>query len=207
MQLATKETVYLIPIHWEDLLKKTTSNTNWKNLSDILNNVSIIKVGFDLPNDILVAKEVMPKIHINMAGWFDLKMFWDKKLDDFTNFEFPFDDGETLSKSVKHMVQLCFKKPLGKLETFSNWKHRSLNEDQEEYAALDALCPVLIFELLHTQLGEEFETHDIRYQHVELCYAHKLHLIRQQKQGRKKVVPQVRRTPHALKLKENARML
>lgn len=144
IQLATRDTVYMIPVHeTTDRPQETFGAENLSKLTDVLNDVNILKVGFALTDDIeLIRNNVLKDIKLSMAGWLDLQLLWGKG----TNFDKSFKDvfleikfhttngreldDRGLTPSLCHLVYVFLGKPLSK-NTESKWLLRPLSKEQE----------------------------------------------------------------------------
>ncbi|XP_015124097.1 exonuclease mut-7 homolog [Diachasma alloeum] len=162
IQIATENAVFILDV---TTLRPDNSEI-WKQLSvRLLEDKSIVKIGFGLTHDITMFKESLPalgEIRGGQAGFLDLHHLWHKLVREY-KLEFPFRgdqnfNGESLSK----LVEITLGNRLNKTDQFSNWERRPLREGQIVYAALDAYCLLEVWDALAVMcLGREIPLFEI----------------------------------------------
>uniref|UniRef100_A0A8D9A1M8 Exonuclease mut-7 homolog n=1 Tax=Cacopsylla melanoneura TaxID=428564 RepID=A0A8D9A1M8_9HEMI len=153
LQIATRERVYILDIL--SLSKLPKFNDLCLELELILfANDDLLKIGFNLMPDVNIIKTCLPfseSVSFNERSYLDLQLLWSKLLAE-TNIQFPYKEEHPVvgSQSLSTLVYKCFGKHLNKQDQFSNWENRPLRESQVQYAALDALCLVQVYDVLAT---------------------------------------------------------
>uniref|UniRef100_A0A1B0G7H2 3'-5' exonuclease domain-containing protein n=1 Tax=Glossina morsitans morsitans TaxID=37546 RepID=A0A1B0G7H2_GLOMM len=145
LQLSTAEKVFLV-----DCLSAQLDDRLWKLLgSKIFNNLEILKVGFSLDQDIRMLHKTLP-LQLNLQAtscYLDMRDLW-HRLKHMPIIKFPYDQQTLGGESLSVLTELCLGKKLDKSNQFSNWANRPLRRDQLIYAALDAHCLILIYQVI-----------------------------------------------------------
>ncbi|XP_063986238.1 exonuclease mut-7 homolog isoform X2 [Diachasmimorpha longicaudata] len=149
IQVATENAVFILDV---TTLRPDNSQI-WKQLSlRLLEDKSIVKIGFGLTQDLAMFKESLSDLGDTVkggqAGFLDLHHLWNKLVREY-KVEFPFEgdqnfNGESLSK----LVEITLGNRLNKNDQFSNWERRPLRESQIVYAALDAYCLLEVWDAI-----------------------------------------------------------
>lgn len=100
----------------------------YKPLFDLLEEGTIIKIGFSVSNDL---SSLRKNVNFEPNGFVDLQH--EARI---LGFE---------SLSLQKIYALLFKKKISKRQRLSNWEATKLTDAQENYAALDAWCCLRIY--------------------------------------------------------------
>uniref|UniRef100_A0A1A9X004 3'-5' exonuclease domain-containing protein n=1 Tax=Glossina brevipalpis TaxID=37001 RepID=A0A1A9X004_9MUSC len=145
LQLSTAEKVFLV-----DCLSPRLDCRLWKLLgSKIFNNLEILKIGFSLDQDIRMLHKTLP-LQLNLQAtscYLDMRDLW-RRLKYMPAVKFPFEQQTLGGESLSVLTELCLGKKLDKSNQCSNWANRPLRRDQLIYAALDAHCLILIYQVI-----------------------------------------------------------
>lgn len=134
LQLATRGGAWLIDLL---TLGQTSPKALESFLSSFLHNENILKLGFAVNGDLDRISKTHPAIRgalqncgplLDIAGLANLRGI--------------------RTRSLSGICEVCLGKPLSKRVRMSNWEERPLSEAQTQYAALDALCLIPLFDLL-----------------------------------------------------------
>ncbi|XP_053950068.1 exonuclease mut-7 homolog [Anastrepha ludens] len=145
LQMATMDRVYLL-----DCLSSNLSNELWQQLGRrVFNNLEILKIGFSLHQDLRMLHKSLPlELNLNAKTcYLDLRELW-RRLKYLQIVKFPFECASNSGESLCTLTEICLGKKLDKSNQFSNWANRPLRHDQVIYAALDAHCLLLVYQVV-----------------------------------------------------------
>lgn len=162
IQIATKSCVFLFDVL---ALNDQQYTGLWTILAEnILDNNSVVKLGFGLENDMREIRASVPglgSIKFKGFGYLELFNLWKSALTRGVYMPYP---KPHVGEGLSSIVEQCFGMPLSKHEQCSNWENRPLRGTQIEYAALDAFVLLEaygVFEQMCLKMGRNFE---------DLCY-------------------------------------
>lgn len=166
LQLSTRDTCFLIRLNHIGLPKP---------IQEILENPSLLKVGVSIHDDFRNLRKVYD---LNPEGFIDLQNF----VKDFG----------IVDNSLSRIYAVLFGKRISKGQRLTNWEASELTAHQCDYAALDALSCIEIYERLRTEgfdpagspyLTDLVELARIQEEHAEQARIHALELRQQQQQA------------------------
>ncbi|KAF8795945.1 Exonuclease mut-7 like protein [Argiope bruennichi] len=155
MQIAVRDKVYILdmvylrdclaPEHWDGFMKNLFGNSN------------IIKLGCGIMNDVQMIIEDSKGTKGKKIGFthiLDMSVFYNK-LQDIYPDEIHEETREKKNIGLSKLCELILGLPLNKEERLCDWEKRPLAESQLEYAALDALCLVQMYDKLKLNAAEK----------------------------------------------------
>ncbi|CAD8188825.1 unnamed protein product [Paramecium pentaurelia] len=105
-------------------------------MSQLLENVEILKIGLSLKDDLKHTVNYLKLNNIIIRSIIELSTCF-KVL-----------EGDPKLRSLAYISEFYFKKKLSKYDTCSNWEYRPLRKAQIHYAALDAIASLQIFQIM-----------------------------------------------------------
>ncbi|ODN03320.1 Exonuclease mut-7 [Orchesella cincta] len=155
LQIAFESDTFIIDI-MSLKLNSTDDRTHWTALrKDYFENQRIMKLGFDVRNDVKMLIDTVPE-------WQEMNQTW-KSLVDFSNLKSVImkEDPSFFEKSAEgdesglsELVYRCLGKSLSKAEQMSDWEKRPMRESQLLYAAGDAYCLIEVYKSLRDRTVE-----------------------------------------------------
>ncbi|CAL8143621.1 unnamed protein product [Orchesella dallaii] len=157
LQIAFESDTFIVDIM--SLKQNTTEDrSHWTTLrKSYFENERIMKLGFDIRNDVKMLIDTVPE-------WREMNQTW-KSLVDLSNLKAVImkEDPSFFEKSAEvpgdesglsELVYRCLGKSLSKAEQMSDWEKRPLRESQLLYAAGDAYCLIEVYKTLVEQKVE-----------------------------------------------------
>ncbi|EDW80266.2 uncharacterized protein Dwil_GK21051 [Drosophila willistoni] len=147
LQLATSNQVYLI----DCLAHESILPEHWRLMgANIFNNTNIIKVGFSITCDLAMLQRSLPlQLRLQTAHhYLDLRTVWLELKKQKYGVELPFGNVNKVGEALTDLTLLCLGKKLNKSNQCSNWANRPLRREQILYAAIDARCLMLVYNIL-----------------------------------------------------------
>lgn len=147
-QIGTRNTAYLFDLKAREILQQF-----FIFLSRLFDDSRIIKVGMNFQIDLRDLRQQYPVGKWNTQCFFQIRNFLELMnlkplLKNTPPKAEPYGKKETgLEKIFRHVVGIG----LDKTQCISNWARRPLSEPQINYAAIDVICEVMIFESLMKQ--------------------------------------------------------
>ncbi|GBL77307.1 Exonuclease mut-7 [Araneus ventricosus] len=155
MQIAVRDKVYildmvylrdcLMPEHWDCFMKNLFGNNN------------IIKLGCGIMNDVQMIIDDSQGTKGKKIGFshiLDMSVFYKKLLEIYPD-EMHNEIREQKNIGLSRLCELILGLPLNKEERLCDWEERPLAESRLEYAALDALCLVQMYDKLKLIAAEK----------------------------------------------------
>ncbi|CAL1287022.1 unnamed protein product [Larinioides sclopetarius] len=155
MQIAVRDKVYildmvylrdcLMPEHWDSFMKNLFGNSN------------IIKLGCGIMIDVQMIIDDCQGTKGKKIGFthiLDMSLFYKKLLDIYPDERYD-EFREQNNIGLSKLCELILGLPLNKEERLCDWEKRPLAQSRLEYAALDALCLVQMFDKLKLNAAEK----------------------------------------------------
>ncbi|CAK79118.1 unnamed protein product (macronuclear) [Paramecium tetraurelia] len=140
VQIATSNHVFLFDY------QKLKEFQEFKNdVSQLLENVEILKIGLSLKDDLKHTVNYLKLNNIIIRSIIELSTCF-KVL-----------EGDPKLRSLAYISEFYFKKKLSKYDTCSNWEYRPLRKAQIHYAALDAIASLQVFQTMKEKNNQIIE--------------------------------------------------
>ncbi|XP_015792546.1 exonuclease mut-7 homolog [Tetranychus urticae] len=161
-----KTKVALVQIACEDRIfvvdaVKLSCDSEWATfVNSIINNPTLLKIGFSLQNDMLAISELMADMNIETKpeSFIDYAEFHNSLVQ---AFKIPLPEYPVSTKGLSKLSYTVLGKCLVKEDQYTNWEMRPLTADKIAYAATDAFVLLKIHEKLESWCQERAINYEV----------------------------------------------